>query len=719
MAISRRHFLYGSAVLSASPAFGQSIPLVPYRNYARCLPDYLRKISREAYDKRVSAIAKLTDEASIKARQRWTRETFWKLVGGEPQKTPLNAKVTRTIQKDKFRIECVVFESQPKVYVTGNLYIPNDGKGPFPAVLMQAGHASNGKSYELYQFCCQGLASLGFVVFAFDPMGQGERTNYPGDIPWTTRLSGGADDEHTLPGKQMLLVGDSATRFQTWDAVRALDYLASHPLVDPKRLASTGQSGGGTNTMLLAAVDDRLATAVATCPNSENVAVRDLIPPGATDDAEQNFIGSGPEGFDRWDLLYPFAPKPLLVMVSAHDFAGTYSPNYINSGVEEFNRLKGVYERLGHADRIEWHDSPLPHSVAYELRLRTYNWMRRWLQNEQQPITEEPAVSALTDRELLVTSNGNAVVAFKGETPASLARKVKQERVNPRRALDQLLKPKLPAKGLSLTTVGKSEFRNVKIEAVEVESAAGVFIPAWLYLPKTGAGKQTLLILDPRGRIAWREGAVMEQLAAQGFNVCAADIRGFGNMAPELSGGLSNYARNHATEQHYAWASLILGESLASQRTTDILALVEALSSRIPNASISLASRSILTTPALFAAAYDDRIKSLLLSGGLVSYNNLLQSEEFLAGGYFPPPAEQAQDVFGGFVPGILKHTDLPQIVASIAPRRTMLSPRNAMGKPVEESAVRAEYQGASNIEILSGNDWDTASFRKLLSAAS
>lgn len=667
----------------------------------------------------MAAIASLTDEASIKARQRWTRETFWKLVGGEPKKTPLNAKVTRTIQKEKFRIECVVFESQPKVYVTGNLYIPNEGKGPFPGVLFQAGHSSNGKSYELYQFCCQGLASLGFVVFAFDPMGQGERTNYPGDIPWLTRLSGGADDEHTLPGKQMLLVGDSATRFQTWDAVRALDYLASHPLVDSKRLASTGQSGGGTNTMLLAAVDDRLATAVATCPNSENVAVKDLIPPGATDDAEQNFVGSGAEGFDRWDLLYPFAPKPLLVMVSAHDFAGTYSPNYINSGVEEFKRLKGIYQKLGHADKIEWHDSPLPHSVAYELRLRTYNWMRRWLQNEQQPITEEPAVTALTDRELLVTSNGNAVVSFKGETPASLARKVPQSRTNPRTALDQLLKTHRPLRGLSLATVGRSEFRNVKIEAVEVESVAGVFVPAWLYSPKSGAGKQTLLILDPRGRIAWRESAVMDQLASQGFNVCAADIRGVGSMTQELSGGSVSHSRAHASEQHYAWASLIFGETLAAQRTTDILALVESLSNRFPGAPLSLASRSILTTPALFAAAYDDRIKSLLLSSGLISFNNLLQSEEFLAGGYFPPPSEQGQDVFGSFVPGILKQTDLPQIVALISPRRTLISPRDAMGKSVDASTAAAEYQGASNVELLTGNDWDGAAFRKLLSAAS
>ena len=90
--------------------------------------------------------------------------------------------------------------------------------------------------------------------------------------------------QHTRAGRQMLLKGDSSMRMQTWDAVRSLDYLAAHPLVDPRRLASTGQSGGGTNTMLLAAVDDRLAAAAVSCGNTENIASADFNPPGSTDD---------------------------------------------------------------------------------------------------------------------------------------------------------------------------------------------------------------------------------------------------------------------------------------------------------------------------------------------------------------------------------------------------------------------------------------------------
>src|SRR5262249_35730890 len=121
------------------------------------------------------------------------------------------------------------------------------------------GHSTDGKAAVVYQRCCQGLARLGYVVLAFDPMGQGERTYYPRSSPSPSRL--GADEQHASPGRQLIPKGITSTRLQTWDSLRSLDYLASHPLVDPRRLASTGQSGGGTTTMLLAAVDDRLAAA--------------------------------------------------------------------------------------------------------------------------------------------------------------------------------------------------------------------------------------------------------------------------------------------------------------------------------------------------------------------------------------------------------------------------------------------------------------------------
>ena len=205
--------------------------------------------------------------------------------------------------------------------------------------------------------------------------------------------------------------------------MRSLDYLASHPLVDPRRLASTGQSGGGTTTMLLAAVDDRLAAAAPCCGNTENVACANFIPPGSTDDAEQDLIASGPVGFDRWDLLYPLAPKPLLVLVSERDFFGTYSPNYITSGTEEFRKLRAVYETLGHAERIAWYGSPLPHGLSYAMRLQIYSWFGRWLKGDSRPVTVEPETAPEPDSTLYVSESGSVVRSFQGETPFTLLQK--------------------------------------------------------------------------------------------------------------------------------------------------------------------------------------------------------------------------------------------------------------------------------------------------------
>src|SRR5439155_10982724 len=140
-----------------------------YRDYSRCLPDYLRELAQRAYLARNRELAKLTTPAAIRARQKWVHETFWNLAGGMPERTPLNARTLGTVERQGYRIEKVLYESVPQFHVSANLYIPATGRAPYPGVLFQMGHAGNGKAYDSYQRCCQGLARLGYVVLAFDP----------------------------------------------------------------------------------------------------------------------------------------------------------------------------------------------------------------------------------------------------------------------------------------------------------------------------------------------------------------------------------------------------------------------------------------------------------------------------------------------------------------------------------------------------------------------
>src|SRR6516162_8620765 len=176
------------ALLKRSAVAQTTDPRGLYRDYARCLPDFLSDLAEAAYKLRNTEIARLTTSEAIRARQQWVRETFWKLVGGMTERSPLNPRTVGSFDRAGYRLEKVVYESQPGLHVAANLYIPTTDRPPYPGVLFQMGHSANGKASGAYQQCCQGLARHDYVVLAFDPMGQGERIYYPGSSPSRSRL---------------------------------------------------------------------------------------------------------------------------------------------------------------------------------------------------------------------------------------------------------------------------------------------------------------------------------------------------------------------------------------------------------------------------------------------------------------------------------------------------------------------------------------------------
>ena len=672
-----------------------------YRDYSKCFPDYLSRLAGAAYEKRNHELSLLANPSAIHARQTWVRETFWTLVGGQPERTPLNARVTGSFERDGCRVDKVVYESRPGIFVSANLYIPTAGKAPYPGVLFQMGHAYTGKAYASYQKCCQGLARLGHIVLAFDPMGQGERIAYPDGSGTNTRLSS-VDDEHSVPGKQLLLLGDTAARFQVWDAIRSLDYLAAHPSVDPERLGSTGQSGGATLTMLLACVDERLSAAAVSSGNTENLATANFNPPGATDDAEQDLVGSGPLAFDRWDLLYPIAPKPLLVQVSAHDFFGTYSPRYLDDGREQFGRLSTVYQVLGHPDHLAWRSTPLTHALSYSLRLEIYNWFERWLKHSDRHIEEEPPVSPEKESVLWTGPTGNVVRDYRSLRPFDLiqrsAHSISRERAN--ESWTKALPVRFPSPDLKMRTLAVTPLNGARVAATEINSVKDIWIPAWLFIPKERDPQAAaLIVLDDRGRNAHaHEDDLYHRLARSGRLVCAADIRGMGDMRPEAGRGNPSYTIPHDSEEDFAWASLILGESLLAQRITDILSLVQALKNEpaAGNPQVAIAARGLLTVPALFAFTAAEEVKSLYLSGGLVSYQSVLETEVYEA-----PLANFAWNLF--------RATDLPALASQAAPRRIHLAGTiDAANSLVSGDELKRIYR-SRNVAISEHPAWDEA----------
>ena len=708
MKLSRRA-LFKAAAASGPLALAQTVrepyPGVSYRNYARCLPDYLHDLAWSFAKSRQAELAKLVTPETIVERQKWARQTFWRLIGGGFEKTPLNAKVTGTVDRPGYQIQKVVYESRPGFFVTANLYIPARNRKSYPAVLFQCGHAQAGKGYAPYQRCCQGLARLGYLVLVFDPIGQGERIAYPDSSFKRSRL-GSPTEEHTAMGKQLLLSGSSAAKIQLWDAVRSLDYLASHPLADTRRIATTGQSGGATISMYLACVDDRISAAGILSGNTENFAIPEFNGPGSTDDGEQNLIYAAPAGFDRWDCLYPMAPKPLLVSVSDKDLFGTYSPDYIQSGWDEFQKLKKVYQTLGKPENLSWSTTALPHGLAYDSRLALYNFMNRWLKGHdrtQDKVTEEPVTKPETEETLWATESGSVIRSLKSQTTFNLVQKAlsKQAPI----PMDRLLR--LDKQYPQRLTVFKRapSMRGVEIESVEVQSANKVWVPMWLFLPPDkNSTRPLILLLEPSGRNGqWHEDETYQSLAAEGFAVAVPDLRGIGDLSPELGNGNPRYAKTHSEEEDYAWASLILGRPLVGQRTNDILAVARALRLHpsVQHKPLILAAQGKLTIPAQFAAALEPAIQKLYLSGGLAHYHSLIEVENF-------------GHPFANFIPNICNQTDLPEVTATMGKRKVVLSGMlDGGGRRLDLAVVRKMYERNSNLEVMDQAQWNIDTLRK------
>jgi len=229
------------------------------------LDNYVRQV-REIMDERQARLAAISTPEQAQVYQQRAREVIRRAFmpkAGLPPKTPLNPRVTRVIEEDALRVENVIFESRPGFLITANLYIRNDLQGPAPCVLGTCGHAKAGKAADPYQQISRRLAHAGFVVLTYDPISQGERDQYHNsgyheEVGWGTNA-------HNMAGKQLELLSDFFGFWRAWDGVRALDYLLSRPEVDPDHVGLTGNSGGGTMTTWLWALDDRFTMAAPNC----------------------------------------------------------------------------------------------------------------------------------------------------------------------------------------------------------------------------------------------------------------------------------------------------------------------------------------------------------------------------------------------------------------------------------------------------------------------
>ena len=158
--------------LAAACAFAQE-SLVVDSNLRGALDRHLTGIAEQLWTSRAREVARIKTPEQVAARQRYIRERILSSFGGFPEKTPLNAKITGTLERDGYRVEKLVYESLPGFFVTANVYVPAKATGPFPALLGVAGHSDTGKAAPFYQAPWISMARRGVLVLAYDPPGQG------------------------------------------------------------------------------------------------------------------------------------------------------------------------------------------------------------------------------------------------------------------------------------------------------------------------------------------------------------------------------------------------------------------------------------------------------------------------------------------------------------------------------------------------------------------
>jgi len=291
------------------------------------------------------------------------------MLGIEPlhERTPLCATVTGTMEREGYRIEKLVYQSKPSLFVTGNFYLPTGAGGGLPCVVYLCGHMPHPSGAKTQ---CQDrylwYPRHGFACLVLDPLEFGE---VPG-------IHHGASD---LNMWHWLSLGYTPAGVEVWNAMRALDWLGTRPEVDPQRIGVTGISGGGVMTWFLAALDDRVRVAIPSCSTytiGTQVAGR-LVPRQCDCTFYPNVFRQ-----DFPVVAALIAPRPLLITSGRRD--GIFPP----AGYQEvFRRAKKIYdlhEKSGTGStRIREVDDNCGHTDSPRLLGESRRWMQRWLSDPQ------------------------------------------------------------------------------------------------------------------------------------------------------------------------------------------------------------------------------------------------------------------------------------------------------------------------------------------------
>ena len=520
---------------------------------------------------------KVKTPEEMAARQKAMRASFLEALGGLPERTPLQARTTGTINlEDGIRIEKVLFASQPGFWVSGNVYVPRADAGfrkPYPALLVPCGHTDNGKAAASYQYAGIAGARAGFVTLVYDPVDQGERVASPDRVSWRGHNWGGALADR---------LGWSFARIRVWDAMRALDYLETRPDIDAKALGCMGNSGGGNVTAFLQAVDPRLA---ATAPagyicSFSRAAEKASIGPG---DACQNIFGQLTFGLNHASFCLMSAPLPVRVQAYRGDIVFPFDGTRHTVELAE-----GVMSRLGWGDRFGMTDMEGGHSWYEGSRASSIDWMKRWLCGDAAALartTEEyRALNKGFDKKTSdcgpgksdgSSCGGGGVLSLPGERTvydvmrddlkaAIRARKGKVKPADVRRIAGIAEPGAVPLRRIGISEETRGDVRIVREAYVRPD---GLKLPAVVFIPAKISGAP-VIALNAAARKNSAE-AVAKYVAA-GRPVMSIDLTGTGEIGQYGRKNGGSYYSRKGRDEELSVLLYALGQSLVGRQAAEL-----------------------------------------------------------------------------------------------------------------------------------------------------
>ena len=311
------------------------------------------------------------DREEWEARRPRLRQEYFDMLGlwPLPEKTPLHAAVTGTLERGDVTIEKLHFQSRPGLYVTGDLYRPKKAEGKLPAILYVCGHSNMGRDGNKTAYQDHGLwfASNGYVCLIIDTLQLGE-------------IAGKHHGTYNLGRWWWHSAGYTPAGVECWNGVRAIDYLVSRPDVDADRIGVTGISGGGAATVWIAAADERVKCAAEVSGMSD---LECYVSEKVVNHHCDCMLFYNTYGWEWTTIAGLIAPRPFLF---ANSDADSLFPMDGNRRIVD--RLRRLYGFYGQADSLDEYVSSGGHGYRPDLRVAVFQWLNKYLKNDAGPVKD-------------------------------------------------------------------------------------------------------------------------------------------------------------------------------------------------------------------------------------------------------------------------------------------------------------------------------------------